>query len=70
MDQLLDDAVATTDEARRTQLYQQAQLPANQDLAVGYYSRSYLSTITKPEVKGVVRYLTRDMSFETTWLDR
>jgi ABC-type transport system substrate-binding protein len=70
MDQLLDDAVGTTDEARRTQLYQQVQLLANQDLAVGYYSRGYLSTITKPEVKGVVRYLTRDMFFATTWLDR
>jgi ABC-type transport system substrate-binding protein len=70
MDQLLDQAVATTDPAERTKLYQQVQLTANQDLAVAFYSRGYLSTIAKPEVKGVDRYLTRDMFFATTWLDR
>ncbi|GAA1281549.1 glutathione ABC transporter substrate-binding protein GsiB [Pseudonocardia aurantiaca] len=70
MDQLLDQATASSDQAERTRLYQQVQLLANQDLAVAWYSRGYLSTITKPEVKGVVRYLTRDMFFATTWLDR
>jgi ABC-type transport system substrate-binding protein len=70
MDQLLDQAVATTDPAERTKLYQQVQLTANEDLAVAFYSRGYLSTIAKPEVKGVDRYLTRDMFFATTWLDR
>jgi ABC-type transport system substrate-binding protein len=70
MDRLLDDAVASTDAGERTRLYQQVQLLANKDLAVAWYSRGYLSTITKPEVKGVVRYLTRDMFFATTWLDR
>ena len=58
------------DDAKRTADYQQAQLISNQDIAVGYYSRGYLSTITKPEVKGVARYLTRDQFFATTWLDR
>ncbi|MHA6615932.1 ABC transporter substrate-binding protein [Pseudonocardia sp. DLS-67] len=70
VDALLDQAAATTDEAQRTSLYQQVALLSNQDIPVGYYSRGYLSTIAKPEVKGVVRYLTRDMFFATTWLDR
>jgi ABC-type transport system substrate-binding protein len=70
VDALLDQAAATTDDAERTRLYQQVQLLTNQDIAVGYYSRGYLSTIAKPQVKGVVRYLVRDMFFATTWLDR
>jgi ABC-type transport system substrate-binding protein len=70
VDQLLDEAAATTDDAKRTADYQQAQLLTNQDIPVAYYSRGYLSTIAKPEVKGVVRYLSRDQFFATTWLDR
>jgi ABC-type transport system substrate-binding protein len=70
VDRLLDQAAASVDDAERTRLYQQLQLITNQDLALAYYSRGYLSTIAKPEVKGVVRYLTRDMFFATTWLDR
>ncbi|TWF80600.1 peptide/nickel transport system substrate-binding protein [Pseudonocardia hierapolitana] len=70
VDTLLDRAAATTDEAERTRLYQQVGLKTNQDIAVAYYSRGYLSTVAKPEVKGVVRYLTRDMFFATAWLDR
>ncbi|GAA5128339.1 ABC transporter substrate-binding protein [Pseudonocardia adelaidensis] len=70
VDALLDKAAATTDDAERTRLYQQVGLKTNQDIPVAYYSRGYLSTIAKPEVKGVVRYLTRDMFFATTWLDR
>jgi peptide/nickel transport system substrate-binding protein len=70
VDALLEQAAATTDEAERNSLYQQVGLLTNQDIAVAYYSRGYLSTVAKPEVKGVVRYLTRDMFFATTWLDR
>jgi ABC-type transport system substrate-binding protein len=70
VDAMLEQAAATADEAERTRLYQQVELRSNQDIAVGYYSRGYLSTIAKPEVRGVVRYLTRDMFFATTWLDR
>jgi ABC-type transport system substrate-binding protein len=70
VDQLLAEAAATTDDAKRTADYQQASLISNQDIAVAYYSRGYLSTITKPEVKGMTRYLTRDQFFGTTWLDR
>jgi len=66
----LRQAAATTDAAERTRLYQEVQLITNQDIAVAYYSRGYLSTIAKKQVKGVVRYLTRDMFFATTWLDR
>ncbi|WP_214403700.1 ABC transporter substrate-binding protein [Pseudonocardia lacus] len=70
VDALLDKAAATTDEAERTAAYQRVMLLTNQDIPVAYYSRGYLSTIAKPEVKGVVRYLTRDQFFATTWLDR
>jgi ABC-type transport system substrate-binding protein len=70
VDALLADAAATTDEARRTTDYQQVELLSNQDIAVAWLSRSYLSTITKPEVRGVDRYLSRDMFYATTWLDR
>jgi peptide/nickel transport system substrate-binding protein len=70
VDQLLDEAATTTDEAKRTADYQQASLLTNQDIAVAYYTRGYLSSIAKPEVKGIVRYLSRDQFFATTWLDR
>jgi peptide/nickel transport system substrate-binding protein len=70
VDTLLDRAAATTDEAERTRLYERVGLLTNQDIAVAYYSRGYLSAVAKPEVKGIVRYLTRDMFFATTWLDR
>jgi ABC-type transport system substrate-binding protein len=70
VDALLDDAAATTDTARRIQDYQQVELISNQDLALLWLSRSYLSTITKPDVKGIDRYLSRDMFYATTWLDR
>ncbi len=70
VDQLIQAAAATTDEGARARAYQQAQLLTNQDVAVAYYSRGYLSTITKPQVKGVVRYLTRDQFFATTWVQR
>ncbi|MBO0851130.1 MAG: hypothetical protein J2P20_16835, partial [Pseudonocardia sp.] len=70
VDALLDDAAATTDPARRIQDYQQVELVSNQDLALLWLSRSYLSTITKPDVKGIDRYLSRDMFYATTWLDR
>jgi ABC-type transport system substrate-binding protein len=70
VDALLDKAASTSDDAERTRLYQQVQLLTNQDVSMAYYSRGYLSTVAKPEVKGVVRYLTRDMFFATAWLDR
>ena len=70
VDAILDQAAASVDDAERTRLYQQLQMITNEDLVLSYYSRGYLSTIAKPEVKGVVRYLTRDLFFATTWLDR
>ncbi|GAA1318909.1 ABC transporter substrate-binding protein [Pseudonocardia xinjiangensis] len=70
VDALLDTAAASTDDAERTRLYQQVQLVTNRDISMAYYSRGYLSTVASREVKGVVRYLTRDMFFATTWLDR
>jgi peptide/nickel transport system substrate-binding protein len=70
MDELLDKALDTADPAERARIYQQVDLLANQDLVVGWYSRGYLSTIAKPEVKGIVRYVSRDMFYATVWLDR
>ncbi|GAA5128355.1 ABC transporter substrate-binding protein [Pseudonocardia adelaidensis] len=70
VDALLDEAAATSDPAVRTNAYQQVETLVGQDLAMAWFSRSYLSTITKPEVKGVDRYVSRDMFYATTWLDR
>ena len=70
VDRLLDEAGATTDEAQRTRDYQQVELLTNQDIAVAWLSRSYLSTITKPDVRGVDRYLSRDLFYGSLWLDR
>jgi len=70
VDQLLTDAAATDDPAERTKDYQQVELIVNKDLPFLWLSRSYLSTITKPEVKGVDRYITRDLFFGSLWLDR
>lgn len=70
VDRLLDEAAGSQDESVRTRDYQQVEQIAGQDLALAFFSRSYLSTITKPEVKGMDRYITRDMFFATTWLDR
>ncbi|GJF04074.1 hypothetical protein PSD17_30320 [Pseudonocardia sp. D17] len=70
VDQWLDDAAATQDPAQRTKDYQQVELQVNKDLVVDFFSRSYLSTITKKDVKGMDRFLSRDMWFAGTWLDR
>ncbi|MCI2419554.1 ABC transporter substrate-binding protein [Saccharopolyspora sp. K220] len=70
VDALLDQAASTTDESVRKQAYQQVELIAGADLAVAFFSRSYLSTITKADVKGIDRYGSRDMFYATTWLDR
>jgi ABC-type transport system substrate-binding protein len=70
VDQLLDQAASTSDPAVRTQAYQQVEKLVGQDLSMAWFSRSYLSTITKPEVKGIDRYVSRDMFYATTWLDR
>jgi ABC-type transport system substrate-binding protein len=70
VDALLEEATRTTDDAVRTRAYQQVELLSGQDLAVAWFSRSYLSTITKPEVKGIDRYASRDAFYANTWLDR
>lgn len=70
VDRLAQDATATVDPQQRTKDYQQIELRLNQDIAVQWLSRSYLSTITKPDVKGMDRYLTRDLFVAGTWLDR
>ncbi|MBN9111467.1 MAG: ABC transporter substrate-binding protein [Pseudonocardia sp.] len=70
VDQLLDQAAATSDDTARTQAYQQIESIVGKDLPVAFFSRSYLSTITKPQVKGIDRYTSRDMFYANTWLDR
>ncbi|OLT19443.1 hypothetical protein BJF78_10715 [Pseudonocardia sp. CNS-139] len=70
VDRLLDEAVSTTDEAVRTRAYQQVELITGEDLVVAWFSRSYLSTITKQEVKGIDRYASRDGFYARTWIDR
>jgi ABC-type transport system substrate-binding protein len=70
VDQWLDDAATTTDAAQRAKDYQQVELQVGKDLVVDWFSRSYLSTITKKDVKGIERYLSRDMWWPAVWLDR
>jgi peptide/nickel transport system substrate-binding protein len=70
IDRLALDATATPDPDQRTRDYQQIELILNQDIAVQWLSRSYLSTITKPDVKGIDRYISRDLFVAGTWLDR
>jgi peptide/nickel transport system substrate-binding protein len=70
VDRLAQLAGATTDPDERTRAYQQIEVLINQDIAVQWLSRSYLSTITKPDVKGIDRYISRDLFVAGTWLDR
>ncbi|GAY07148.1 ABC transporter substrate-binding protein [Pseudonocardia sp. N23] len=70
VDKWLADAAVTSDDAQRTKDYQQVEDQVNKDLAVVWISRAYLATITKKDVKGIDRYLSRDMFYGTTWLDR
>ena len=70
IDALLDTAATTSDESERARAYQQVELLANQDLVVCWLSRGYLSTITKRDVRGIDRYVTRDMFYDGIWLDR
>ncbi|GAY11200.1 dipeptide-binding ABC transporter, periplasmic substrate-binding component [Pseudonocardia sp. N23] len=67
VDQLLADASATTDAGKRATDYQQVELAVNKDLGIQWLSRSYLSTIAKPSVEGVDRYVTRDLYFAGMW---
>ncbi|WP_312858848.1 ABC transporter substrate-binding protein [Pseudonocardia xinjiangensis] len=70
VDRLLDEAAATLDSGVRTRAYQEVERLVNEDIALLFLSRSYASTITKPEVKGIDRTIGRDIFFATTWLDR
>ena len=68
---LLDAAEPPPTTPQRTKDYQQVELQVEQGpRRVPGFSRSYLSTITKPDVKGIDRYISRDMFYATTWLDR
>jgi ABC-type transport system substrate-binding protein len=70
VDALLAEAAGAADEATRTNAYQQLELLVNQDLAVCWLSRAYLSTVTRPDVKGMDRYPSREMFYAGLWLDR
>jgi peptide/nickel transport system substrate-binding protein len=70
VDSALAEAASTADAAARAKAYQQVELLVNQDLAVCWLSRAYLSTVTRKDVKGVDRYISRDMFYASLWLDR
>ncbi|OLT21333.1 hypothetical protein BJF78_34350 [Pseudonocardia sp. CNS-139] len=70
MDQLLDVGASTVDAGERATAYKEIERIVNEDLVFCWLSRGFVSTITRPEVKGVVRYLFRDMHYATLWLDR
>ncbi|WP_433293543.1 ABC transporter substrate-binding protein [Pseudonocardia sp. CA-142604] len=70
VDRLLDRAMLTTDPEERAEAYRQVELISGRDLAVGWFSRGYASTITRPEVNGVSRYLNLAIWFDRMWIDR
>jgi ABC-type transport system substrate-binding protein len=70
VDALLAEAASTADEDARAKAYQQLELLVNQELAVCWLSRAYLATVTRTDVRGVDRYLSRDMFYASLWLDR
>ncbi|GAA3104281.1 hypothetical protein GCM10010464_79340 [Pseudonocardia yunnanensis] len=70
VDRLLDRAMLTTDPEERADAYRQVELISGRDLAVGWFSRGYASTITRPEVNGVSRYLNLAIWFDRMWIDR
>jgi ABC-type transport system substrate-binding protein len=70
VDELLDIGASTVDDAERAAAYKELEMIVNQDLVFCWLSRGFVSTITRPEVKGVVRYLFRDMHYATLWVDR
>ena len=70
VDQLLDRAKLTTDDAERIKYYQRVEQLSGQDLAVAWFSRTYRSTITRRDVNGMDRYQAGTMWYATTWLAR
>ncbi|MEQ3549459.1 ABC transporter substrate-binding protein [Pseudonocardia nematodicida] len=70
VDALVDTAARTADDAERTRSYQEIERLVTEDLPLAWISRGYLSTVADPAVKGVERYIGRDMFYATTWLDR
>jgi ABC-type transport system substrate-binding protein len=70
VDALVDVAARTSDEAERTKAYQDIELKVNQDLVACWLSRGHLTTIAKPSVKGIDRYVSRDMFYANVWVDR
>ncbi|OLT12068.1 hypothetical protein BJF78_25240 [Pseudonocardia sp. CNS-139] len=70
VDRLLAQAATTLDESAKQRAYQEVERLVNDDIALLFLSRSYLSTITKPDVRGIDRTIGRDIFFATAWLDR
>jgi peptide/nickel transport system substrate-binding protein len=68
VDALLDQARATTDQAQRKTLYQQAQKIIVDDAAFAFYSFPSAFEISRPNVQGVQVYADYIMRFERTWL--
>lgn len=70
VDALVDRAAGTSDPAERTRAYQEIERRVNADLPLAWISRGYLATVAVPQVKGVQRYLSRDMFYGSVWVDR
>ena len=70
VDAALDEAGVAVDADQQIAAYQQAQVVAGRDIPFVWLARGYLGTITRKDVHGVVRYLSREMFYATLWLER
>jgi peptide/nickel transport system substrate-binding protein len=68
VDSLLEKARATSDQAQRKDLYQQAQKLIVDDAAMAFYSFVPAYLITRPNVQGMQLYPDFMMRFEGAWL--
>jgi peptide/nickel transport system substrate-binding protein len=68
VDDLLDKARASSDQAQRKDLYQQAQKLAVDDAPLVYYQFPLTVMLTRPNVQGMQVYADGIMRFEVGWL--
>ncbi len=68
VDDLLDRARATSDQAQRKELYQQLQKLVADDAPTVYYQHPLSFLLARPAVQGMVLYPDAIMRFETGWL--
>lgn len=70
VDQALEQAESATDPQQQIAGYQRAQVEAAKDVPFVWLARGYLGTIARPNVHGVVRYLSRELFYATLWRDK